>query len=437
MRGRTQRARARPGVRCRRAAPPAPRALRWTLVLPDDQGSKDRASRTGAGQKQGPAKRGPRQGSVFQQHVCADATAAAADAAATTPGRPFSQVRARPCAPGSFARAGLSPCRGRCTAAPQMTSPHAIRTERRFAAEPGTAAQAVRQQGAGVEGRGIFERIQTIADGQTMPHTVPTGVPVQPRSPPAVPVSSVQKLHPASGLQVQLGQPLPAGTVAPVSSGPLSTARQMTGAQGVTAEIVFADSHGGKAAGRQGDAITLSSRDLQHPTVSNLAPDDSAQPAVLQGYNADLVQPQLRYGDSISLLPDGRNSIVAFGGDYEGRAWAEMLDKEVGVPPNVRDCEWWVRKCAVGLCCVWLHVSIPCVHMPAVLSGPTAVFSLSVIRCLEPKRQYVEARKLAKLIKTSDWDDGKNLPLPRTPQHGENLEEYANEVRVMLSPLPL
>ena len=31
-------------------------------------------------------------------------------------------------------------------------------------------------------------------------------------------------------------------------------------------------------------------------------------------------------------------------------------------------------------------------------------------------------------MKTSDWDDGKNLPIPRTPVLGEHLEDYALEI---------
>lgn len=66
----------------------------------------------------------------------------------------------------------------------------------------------------------------------------------------------------------------------------------------------------------------------------------------------------------------------------------EVLDREVSVPPNLRDCQWR----------------------------------------LQPARHYVEARKLSKLVKTSDWDDGKKLPIPRAPHNGENLEDYAAEI---------
>ena len=56
------------------------------------------------------------------------------------------------------------------------------------------------------------------------------------------------------------------------------------------------------------------------------------------------------------------------------------------------------------------------------------IVHLYVNRRLQPARQYAEARKLSKLMKTSDWDTGKKLPCPRTPYHGENLEDYAEEI---------
>lgn len=115
--------------------------------------------------------------------------------------------------------------------------------------------------------------------------------------------------------------------------------------------------------------------------------EDSSQPAVLEGFNAEALQPQLRYGDSISLLPDGMNAAVAYAGAEDGRAWVEVLDREIGVPPNLRDCQWRVQ----------------------------------------PARHYVEAKKLEKLMKTSDWDGGKKLPMPDPPHHGQNLEDYAGE----------
>jgi hypothetical protein len=118
------------------------------------------------------------------------------------------------------------------------------------------------------------------------------------------------------------------------------------------------------------------------------AEEENMQPAVLEGFQADALQPQLRYGDSIALLPDGVNAAVAYAGDDDGRAWVEMLHREIGVPPNMRDCQWK----------------------------------------LQPPRHYVEAKKLEKLMKTSDWDGGKKLPIPEVPYHGQNLEDYAGEL---------
>jgi len=60
----------------------------------------------------------------------------------------------------------------------------------------------------------------------------------------------------------------------------------------------------------------------------------------------------------------------------------------VGVPPNVRDCLWQVQ----------------------------------------PARHYVEDKKLKKFLKTSDWNGGKNIAVPESPDKSatdEHLEEMA------------
>jgi hypothetical protein len=89
----------------------------------------------------------------------------------------------------------------------------------------------------------------------------------------------------------------------------------------------------------------------------------------------------------ITLNNTGLNAIAAFAGSEDARPWVEMLNREVGVPPNLRECQWR----------------------------------------LQPPRHFVEARKLAKLLKTSEWDEGKKLALPSIPRPGESLEELAGE----------
>ena len=49
----------------------------------------------------------------------------------------------------------------------------------------------------------------------------------------------------------------------------------------------------------------------------------------MQGFNADAIQPRMRYGDSIYLLPEGMNAIAAFAGSEDGRPWVEFLHREV------------------------------------------------------------------------------------------------------------
>ena len=66
----------------------------------------------------------------------------------------------------------------------------------------------------------------------------------------------------------------------------------------------------------------------------------------------------------------------------------EYLNHQVGNPPNLRDCQWR----------------------------------------LQPPREYEQARNLQKLLKSSDWDDGKKLPLPPVPRPGEDLDVLANTV---------
>ena len=81
--------------------------------------------------------------------------------------------------------------------------------------------------------------------------------------------------------------------------------------------------------------------------------------AVLSGFNPESLQEPLRYGDSISLIPDHTNGLATFAGADDARPWIEILADNVAVPPNMRDCQWR----------------------------------------LQPAPLYVEAKKLAKMIK--------------------------------------
>jgi hypothetical protein len=82
----------------------------------------------------------------------------------------------------------------------------------------------------------------------------------------------------------------------------------------------------------------------------------------------------------------GLNAIVA--GSDDGKPWVEYLQADVGVPPNLRDCQWR----------------------------------------LQPPPDYVEAGKLEKLLKKSDWDAGKHLPIPKTPHPGDDIDELAENI---------
>jgi hypothetical protein len=50
-----------------------------------------------------------------------------------------------------------------------------------------------------------------------------------------------------------------------------------------------------------------------------------AELAVLQGYNPNGWSPPLRYGDTIVLLVEGYNAIVAYGSSPDGKAWIQFL----------------------------------------------------------------------------------------------------------------
>ena len=76
-----------------------------------------------------------------------------------------------------------------------------------------------------------------------------------------------------------------------------------------------------------------------------------------------------------SLIPEGFNSLVAYAGSEDGRPWCEILDGKIGVPPNLRECQWR----------------------------------------LQPIRHFIEAKKFQKFLKENpDWDEGKKVLHPPT-----------------------
>jgi hypothetical protein len=93
-------------------------------------------------------------------------------------------------------------------------------------------------------------------------------------------------------------------------------------------------------------------------TIENMRID--ANSAVLTGFDPNAKHGRLRYGDSISIIPNGLNALVA--GTRYGRAWVEVLEEDVAVPPNLRDCQWrllpprqFVEKTKAGATCPGLR----------------------------------------------------------------------------------
>jgi len=103
--------------------------------------------------------------------------------------------------------------------------------------------------------------------------------------------------------------------------------------------------------------------------------------------NTDEVYAPLRYGDSISLVSEGMNALVVYAGSEDGRPWVQTLQKEVSVPPNLRDCQFR----------------------------------------LLPQRSYHEAKKLQRFLQNSSWDAGKGLALPHIPPKGADMRELAHD----------
>ena len=117
-------------------------------------------------------------------------------------------------------------------------------------------------------------------------------------------------------------------------------------------------------------------------TIENMRID--ANSAVLTGFDPNAKHGRLRYGDSISIIPNGLNALVA--GTRYGRAWVEVLEEDVAVPPNLRDCQWR----------------------------------------LLPPRQFVEKKKLRKHLKEGKWNEGRSdVPRPSIPSQLDDLSTLA------------
>jgi hypothetical protein len=128
---------------------------------------------------------------------------------------------------------------------------------------------------------------------------------------------------------------------------------------------------------------------LQKPKEMDPEPQGSAP--ILSGFDPEIVQESLRFGDTITIIPDNVNGLVAFAGADNVRPWLELLDDShehfVSMPPNLRDCHWRI--------------------LPAPL--------------------YIESKKYAKMLTTSKWDEGKGLELPALPPHVD-IDQYASEI---------
>jgi hypothetical protein len=113
-----------------------------------------------------------------------------------------------------------------------------------------------------------------------------------------------------------------------------------------------------------------------------------ANSAVLTGFDPQSSLRRLHYGDSISIIPNGLNALVI--GTRNGQAWIEVLEDDVAVPPNLRDCVW---------------------------------------RMLPP-RQFIERKKLRKIIKAGKWNEGRSeseVPRPPVPNQLDDLSKLAED----------
>lgn len=106
-----------------------------------------------------------------------------------------------------------------------------------------------------------------------------------------------------------------------------------------------------------------------------------------QGYDPNTLAPALRYGDTVVLVPDGWNALVAYAGAEDARPWAEILDNVTGTPPNLDACKWR----------------------------------------LEPPSRHDVPKKVKQFLKKTVWDEGKNLPVPDIPEKNVDMEIQVHE----------
>lgn len=130
----------------------------------------------------------------------------------------------------------------------------------------------------------------------------------------------------------------------------------------------------------EGNDVPASREGLLEAAVK-LVGDDVQMP-VLQGYNPNTFQPPLRFGDTVALVVDQRNAVVAFAGAQDGRPWVEVLGDRIGMPPNSEACQWR----------------------------------------LEPASRHDMSSKLKHFLKNSAWCEGRGLPVPDIPDKQADLE---------------
>jgi hypothetical protein len=167
---------------------------------------------------------------------------------------------------------------------------------------------------------------------------------------------------------------------------------------GAGAPVPVEDAAGSSLAAREPpDGVVMS----KAPDVSTAAPVPASQDfgrggtqrvLLLNGYDPNTWDPPLRYGDTVALIVEGQNALVAYAGALDGRPWVEVLAGDVSVPPNAEACQWR----------------------------------------LEPAMRCDASKKLKAFLKSQVWDkqeDGtrKNLPVPDIPGKHAHLDKTAAE----------
>jgi len=92
------------------------------------------------------------------------------------------------------------------------------------------------------------------------------------------------------------------------------------------------------------DLIIKGSPARSQKPVNLAEPQPIGLPPILSGFDPETLQESLRFGDTITIIPDNANGLVAFAGADDARPWLEILDdthgQHVAMPPNLRDCQW-------------------------------------------------------------------------------------------------